>query len=78
MTIMPPKLLAPSPPEEDYSNLFSRGHPNDKRERMEFPGWSRIVVDLPLSSIYYRSSPSIEHIQEMAELHASQPSYTYI
>jgi hypothetical protein len=28
-----------------------------KRERMEFPAWTRIVVDLPLSSIYYRSSP---------------------
>jgi hypothetical protein len=50
--------------------VFSRGYPNDKRERMEFSPWSWIVVDLPLSSIYYRSSPSIEHIEVMAELHA--------
>jgi hypothetical protein len=50
--------------------VFSRGHRNDKRERMEFPAWSRIVVDLPLSYIYYRSSPSMEHSQVMAELRA--------
>ncbi len=68
MTAMLSQAFIPGPPEEDYS--FVASCPNDRREWMEFPAWSRIVVDLPLSSIYYRSSPSIRHIEVMAELHA--------
>jgi len=33
---------------------------------MEFPVWFQIVLGLPLSTIYYRHSPSIKHVESEA------------